>query len=355
MELVPGRHLRLAARSSATLDDRMRWLVDVARGLDAAHRAGLVHRDVKPQNVLVAGSIAKLLDFGIAKEIDDAARGRTALLPALKTQPGFSLGTPQYMAPEVLRGEHASDARSDQFAWGLVAFEVLTGAPAARDDLEYGSSWLAPRISATGLSERTAAILERALAPDRDQRFSSMGDLADALEASRDPLPRTVEQAQKGQPSKRPETIAQGERCAQPTRLFPVWTPDDAGPKPDAASSAQQKAAAPAATIREPKAAILKPLVDRARAELDQAVPGGLERAVVIVTLDVEKGRARFFVQLVATDASGELWTPDASMDLVTVAGAAIANDARDGNGRWQRLVLRVQRHSSTATIQEVG
>jgi len=369
MELVDGQQLRaLIGVSSISVQEKISWLVDIARGLDAAHRAGLVHRDVKPQNVMITSSGAKVLDFGIAKELSDAGRNATALLPSMRTRPGFSMGTPQYMAPEVLRGESESDAKTDQFSWGLVAYQVLVGEPARRNDLEDGTPWTPPRIASDAVNERISAVVERALAAESAERHASMGAAATALEACAAPLPRTVAQGARSSAPMRAamampasirsvETAPAPESVASPrfspTRLFPVHTPGAAKPKPDVPPP--PTVAPPVAlAIREPKRTVVQPLADAAVAELTHAVPIGFRKAVVIVTLDVEKGKARFFVQLVATDETGELWCPDASTDLVRAAGNMIAEDARDGNGRWQRLVLSLQRGNREAVVSDV-
>ena len=358
MELVEGRQLRELVGARVHLQEKLRWLLDVARGLEAAHRAGLVHRDVKPQNVMVTASGAKVLDFGIAKELADAGRNATALLPSMRTQPGFSMGTPQYMAPEVLRGERESDARTDQFSWGLVAYQLITGERARRNDLEEGTPWEPPRITVEGVGERVLAVIDRTLAESHLARFPAMGDVANALEASLTPLPRTVAQGMR--------TSEQSEASAPrfaPTRLFPVHAPEPEKPKADSPAGRRKSQRPPAMSappppappIREPARHIVQPLANAALAELNHAVPVGFRRAVLIVTLDVEKSKARFFVQLVATDETGELWSPDASMDLVKAAGTMIADDARDGNGRWQRLVIQLHRGAREAVVGEVA
>src|SRR5262249_44639628 len=114
-------------------DQKLRWLLQIARALDAAHRAGLVHRDVKPENVLVANDgIIKVLDFGLAKrEVsaheESGGHGIEEQAPAsFKTQDGRLCGTPRYMAPEQF-ASGVFTPRSDQYAWGLVAYELLAG------------------------------------------------------------------------------------------------------------------------------------------------------------------------------------------------------------------------------------
>ena len=127
MELVSGRTLReVVGDASIPVATRVGWLADVARALGAAHRRGLVHRDVKPENVMVRDDgVVKVLDFGIARraagQVDAGAPTQPPALPTL-TKEGVKVGTPTYMAPEQIRGEDL-DGRADQFAWGVLTYE----------------------------------------------------------------------------------------------------------------------------------------------------------------------------------------------------------------------------------------
>jgi eukaryotic-like serine/threonine-protein kinase len=195
MELVRGRSLRsFVGRPGVSVERRLGFLLDVARALDAAHRAGIVHRDVKPENVMVCddGSV-KVLDFGIAHQTAPAPDGDVGASTETETlatlTAGSSLaGTPPYMAPEqVRRGE--IDGRADQFAWGVVAYEVLSGKlPWTRTEslFDVVSSVLheLPRrlceVSPEVPDAVDAAVM-RALAKDRTARFARMGDLLQAL------------------------------------------------------------------------------------------------------------------------------------------------------------------------------
>src|SRR5690606_9440242 len=131
MEYVEGKTLRaLLAGSSAPLKKKLRWLLEAARALEAAHKAGLLDRDVKPEKIMVrSDGTVKVLDFGIARRLESQAdpdkATELASIPTL-TEEGALIGTPLYMAPEQLRAEDL-DARSDQFAWGVVAYELLSG------------------------------------------------------------------------------------------------------------------------------------------------------------------------------------------------------------------------------------
>jgi serine/threonine-protein kinase len=131
MEFINGKTLRAYVGDRAlSMERRARWLIDIARALGAAHKRGLVHRDVKPENVMVReDGVVKVLDFGIARRssvpVDPTAPTEAVALETL-TAKGIVVGTPVYMAPEQMRGE-ALDGRADQFAWGVLAYELLTG------------------------------------------------------------------------------------------------------------------------------------------------------------------------------------------------------------------------------------
>jgi serine/threonine-protein kinase len=125
MPFVPGESLRsrLAARPGAMpTPEAVRVLRDVASALAFAHGFGIVHRDIKPDNVLIAGDSAALADFGIAKALSAAADANAALTTA-----GMTLGTPAYMAPEQATGDGSIDHRADLYSLGAMAYEVLTG------------------------------------------------------------------------------------------------------------------------------------------------------------------------------------------------------------------------------------
>jgi serine/threonine protein kinase len=121
LELVPGLSVaeRIEAEGPLPLEDIVRLAAEVGAGLDALHRAGIVHRDVKPSNVLVgADGAVRLTDFGLAKSRDYSAL----------TLPGQMLGTMDYLAPELIRGEDPS-AASDVYAFGCLAYACVAGRP----------------------------------------------------------------------------------------------------------------------------------------------------------------------------------------------------------------------------------
>jgi serine/threonine-protein kinase len=130
MELVEGQPLRKARARYGDVPWALGVLAQIAAGLEAVHAAGIVHRDLKPSNVLLDGEVAKLADFGIsalaAARPTDPEKTLQDDKEAL-TETGALLGTPLYMAPEALRGAEHVTAASDVFAFGVIAFELVTG------------------------------------------------------------------------------------------------------------------------------------------------------------------------------------------------------------------------------------
>ncbi|MEO7318997.1 MAG: serine/threonine-protein kinase [Chthoniobacteraceae bacterium] len=169
MELVDGGALRRhIADGGLPLAQALVWARDIAEGLRAAHEAGIVHRDVKPENVLIDGhGRARVGDFGMAFS--------TAAEVARFTQTGTALGTVGYMAPEQLRGE-AVDARTDVFSFGVLLYEMLTGR------LPQGSFSRARELRRE-VPEALDAFVLTALRPEPARRPAGMADALRALDA----------------------------------------------------------------------------------------------------------------------------------------------------------------------------
>ena len=182
MELVAGGTAqdRLQRRGPLDLPAAVAVMLEVCRGLAAAHSVGLVHRDLKPANIMrAADGTVKLADFGLAK-ILDASTGSGGN-PAL-------LGTPHYMSPEQCRCE-TPDARSDLYAAGAVFFALLTGRPPYHDAGGVSEVMLSqcsapppdPRSLRPDLPEAAAALIAKAMAKERPARHQSADALADDL------------------------------------------------------------------------------------------------------------------------------------------------------------------------------
>jgi hypothetical protein len=181
-ELVDGVTLKALIRQRGALDPAEAASIasQVARGLELAHRSGVVHRDIKSHNVLVTESgVAKLTDFGIARLLDGMQDGLT--------RTGTVLGTSDYLAPEQARGLGV-DGRTDVYALGIVLYESLTGELPFPADTPMGVALRQvrdpmpdPREARPEVPAYLASIVMRACEKDPDARFASALDMADAL------------------------------------------------------------------------------------------------------------------------------------------------------------------------------
>ena len=180
-EYLEGRTLR--DEISAARVDRTRAVaiaIDVAKALAAAHERGIVHRDLKPENIIITGKgVVKVLDFGLA-QFDVAAEDLSSV--SRLTDSGTMAGTPPYMAPEQLLGRPTS-ARTDQFAFGVMFYEMLTGRhPFGSGPLPSTiAKVLSSDIEPGDLSDTHWAVIHVATQKNPDDRFASMNELLNAL------------------------------------------------------------------------------------------------------------------------------------------------------------------------------
>src|SRR5688572_24275084 len=174
---------RLVRERKLPVRDALRIAEEIATALDYAHRAGFVHRDVKPENILFADGHALLADFGIARvyHYDDDEPVTAA---------GVAIGTPEYMSPEQASGEREIDARSDVYSLASVVFEMLAGEPPFRGDSSRAVMMKhvtePPRRLRTIRAEVPPSVedaVARALAKDPTLRFPSAGDFISAMQA----------------------------------------------------------------------------------------------------------------------------------------------------------------------------
>jgi len=185
MELLEGKTLDIHAEKGLGWREAIRLCIQASRALEAAHEAGLVHRDLKPQNLfLTSEGDLKLLDFGVAMALAETGDERK--------QKGFAVfGTPEYMAPEQVAGETV-DARCDVYALGCVLYELVTGtrpfegSPVVvmgkqlREEAERPRS-RAPHAAIPGELE---GVIMKAIAKSKDDRFASAAEMREALEAA---------------------------------------------------------------------------------------------------------------------------------------------------------------------------
>jgi serine/threonine protein kinase len=190
MELVTGKTLReRLGRGSMGTDEVLLLSVQIAAGLAEMHAVGVVHRDIKPDNIMVTdrGQV-KILDFGLAKHSAPRVEGGSGLATALgATEAGVILGTASYMSPEQAAGRPV-DFRSDQFSLGSILYEMATGRRAFRRDTAVQT--LAAIIEAEPqpvatlnrrLPPALVGIIKRCLAKCPDRRYRSTRTLASAL------------------------------------------------------------------------------------------------------------------------------------------------------------------------------
>jgi serine/threonine protein kinase len=184
MELIEGESLAsVIAKGPMIPADAVRVAIHVSDGLSEAHAKGIVHRDIKPDNIILSPRFVKVLDFGIAKQIGGTAD------PTL-TQGGMVMGTPHYMSPEQALGR-AVDARTDIFSLGVVLYEMLSGqkpfSGAAVTELLLQIVMTQPRDiaqAAFGITPALANIVRRCMAKQPEERFASCDDLRAALAGS---------------------------------------------------------------------------------------------------------------------------------------------------------------------------
>jgi serine/threonine protein kinase len=181
MPVVEGENLyeRLQRESQLPAAEALRIGTAVAEALGYAHGQGVIHRDIKPDNVLLSGDQVLVADFGVARAVSEMAEKLTAT--------GMIVGTPTYMSPEQASGDKAIDGRSDIFALGCVIYEMLAGEPPFKGPNPQATLMrrfmgppraLRPMID---VPEHVEAALFRALDKDPAARFATADEFADAL------------------------------------------------------------------------------------------------------------------------------------------------------------------------------
>jgi serine/threonine-protein kinase len=191
MEYVPGETLESIITRTGPLEIpvALDYACQICNAVDHAHRHGVLHRDLRPSNVLVSGQgLAKVADFGTSRFLEIAAHGTTVI------------GSPPYMAPEQFQGKAVF--ASDVYSLGVTLFQMLTGvlpyespSPADLGRLASGELLVAPRSKNPKIPRAIDDIVLRAMAPDISARYQRASDLLDDILAVRAPRPRPVRRA----------------------------------------------------------------------------------------------------------------------------------------------------------------
>jgi len=186
MEYVPGETLEtvIAREGALDLTQALDFSCQICNAVDHAHRAGILHRDLRPGNMLVSETgILKVSDFGTSRFLEIAAHGTTVI------------GSPPYMAPEQFKGKAVF--ASDLYSVGITMYQMLTGelpydtpSPADVSRLSRGDLVSPPRLRNAKIPKAINDIVMRALAPDLRVRYQRASDLLDGLLAARAPAPR---------------------------------------------------------------------------------------------------------------------------------------------------------------------
>ena len=191
MEYVEGRDLKglIHEKGKLTADEAVPIAVQIAAALEAAHTAGVVHRDLKPQNVMSdKDGRVYVMDFGIARSLEHQGM----------TQTGALMGTPEYMSPEQAKGEKV-DARSDLFALGIIFYEMLTGISPFKADTAMAMMFKRTQVRATPLSQLNIGvppvisdIVSKCLEIETEERYQSAREVIQDLEAWKGGVPHST-------------------------------------------------------------------------------------------------------------------------------------------------------------------
>jgi eukaryotic-like serine/threonine-protein kinase len=303
MELVPGESIgrRYTRGKRAPLPEALRLAAEVARGLSAAHAVGVIHRDLKPDNVLLHNERVVITDFGIARQQEAMGDARTV---------GAIVGTPAYMSPEQLEGREIC-GRTDVYALGLMLFELLTGAPAFEGETLY--SLAAARLSGEppdprkregSIPEPVAKLVHEMIARSRNDRpdAQALVERLDGLRGGAAAIPERTPRIPTG------GTELSHVREPRPIAILPLIAVDDSAKSlADELSEAVGDAIAKVRGIRViPAARVRQAIVGN---EDSLAIGKALDAGAVIEgSVRVAGSRVRARVRLIDVDRGAVAW-----------------------------------------------
>jgi serine/threonine protein kinase len=351
MRFVPGTNLRrLIDRGGLDMDRIQRITASVAAALEAAHERGLVHRDVKPANILVSGEGGHeqvyLTDFGLTKRL-----GSQGSL----TRTGAWVGTPDYVAPEQVQAETV-DGRADVYSLGCVLYEMLTGSVAYPKDNDMAKLWAhvtdpppAPSLKRPELVKAFDVVVARATAKDPDARYAKASELAAAVDRA------AAEQRSRPEPGGLQPTRAPGGRheifVAEPTQP-PAPAPAElsAAAPPPVAGDAPETVAPPPPPPSQPP----QPPTgggQRSRPEPEHPVRSNRRRVPVLAGLALLLG-AVVAAAVLIVGSSDSSSSGEAPGDLVPATLGPVPTNKVDGLGK---ATVRLNGTLATVTLNTNG
>ncbi len=323
MEYVEGTDLKKVVRETGPLapDVAFEAVIQAARGLEAIHEVGIIHRDLKTTNIMRDGrGVVRLMDFGIAKQTGADATGATAT--------GQIMGTPEYMSPEQARGLKA-DLRSDVYSLGVVIYELFTGGVPFKGDTPVATLFMqvqeAPPLEGPAgerLPRELLPVLRRALAKDPDDRYPSARELCEALLQARVAWESADVTVVPG------ATVgASGPRAVEAVPLGtppPTRAPGGPGASPDApteiATAVLETRVRPRPAVRPPRAAPASRRPERTRSRVASIIAGAA--AVVLVAASWASWMRSREASAPPLPLASESAVPPAAVPMTTVTTA---------------------------------
>ena len=360
MPFVSGESLRVRmARGPLSVRETVGVLRDVTRALAYAHASGVVHRDIKPDNIMLTGSAAVVTDFGVAKAVT-ASRNRFAAEGHAITGVGISLGTPQYMAPEQAAADPKADHRVDIYAIGIVGYEMLLGSPPFFGRTPQG-------ILAAQLTELPAPLAAR--------RYDIPAALADivmrCLEKDPNDRPRTAAEIQRvlegadaiAGPVAALPAVVNRKRMQRTTRwgvttvtlgslvALALWMGKPAPPPPPAVFTQSAAVRVVRQTLNAADSALTLPFLNAIENSLvrtgarvfsaDLPAAGAAPTFVVEASVQRSGNRGRINVRLIDPDPSVPMWVHQSEFSVDSVFAAQDSVAARVSEAVTQAQLRR--------------
>jgi serine/threonine-protein kinase len=351
MPFVNGESLRARmARGPLSIRETVGILRDVTRALAYAHASGIVHRDIKPDNIMLSGAAAVVTDFGVAKAVS-ASRNKFAAEGHAITGVGISLGTPQYMAPEQAAADPKADHRVDLYAIGIVGYEMLLGSPPFFGRTPQGT--LAAQLTelpaplAARRYDIPAALADtimRCLEKDPNDRPRTAGDItrvlegADAISGPVASLPSATNRKRRERNTRRAfATLALGALAVLAAWTF--WPKATAAPPVDRGPAAV-RVLRPSLTSAD--SVLTLPFLNAIEASLSRSgarvfsdnAPDAVGLPIFVIESSVQRSgnRGRINVRLIDPDPTVPVWVhqSDFSVDSVFQAQDDVASRVRD-------------------------